>query len=106
MSLPRVRHVAHLLYRFSAGGLENILVQLINHLSDANFRHTIIVLTRADREFRERIARTDVDIVELNKQLGQPFALYPAFFRLLHRLRPGPRSPVPLRWLRRAQCRQ
>ena len=88
VSTPRVRHVAHLLYRFSAGGLENILVQIVNHLPASNFRHTIIVLTRAEREFTHRLTRADVDIVELDKRPGQPFTLYPAFFRLLRRLKP------------------
>lgn len=81
-------HVVHLLYRFAAGGLENVLVQLVNGLPHAEFRHTIIALTEADAAFAARIQRPDVEIISLHKAPGQPFALYPHVFRLLRRLRP------------------
>lgn len=81
-------HVVHLLYRFAAGGLENVIVQLINGLPRARFRHTIIALTEADPEFAKRIERDDVTIVALNKSPGQPFKFYPRVFQLLRRLKP------------------
>lgn len=82
------RHVVHLLYRFAAGGLENVIVQLVNGLSHGEFRHTIVALTEADPAFIARIERTDVEIIALHKKPGQPFALYPKMYRLLRRLRP------------------
>lgn len=81
-------HVLHLLYRFSIGGLENVVVQLINGLPHDRFRHTVIALTDADPAFVARLARHDVEIIELHKPPGQPFKLYPRMFRLLRRLRP------------------
>ncbi|HTJ96813.1 MAG TPA: TIGR03088 family PEP-CTERM/XrtA system glycosyltransferase [Rhodocyclaceae bacterium] len=81
-------HIVHLVYRFAAGGLENVLVQLINGLPHAEFRHTIIALTEADASFMQRIERNDVEIISLHKKPGQPFALYPAMYRLLRRLQP------------------
>jgi len=81
-------HVVHMMYRFAAGGLENVLVQLINTLPQDGFRHTIIALTLADREFARRIERDDVSIIELDKPPGQPFRMYPRVFRLLRQLRP------------------
>jgi sugar transferase (PEP-CTERM/EpsH1 system associated) len=81
-------HVVHMVYRFAAGGLENVLVQLVNALPRDGFRHTIIALTLVDREFARRIERDDVSIIELNKPPGQPFRMYPRVFRLLRRLRP------------------
>ena len=81
-------HIVHVVYRFAAGGLENVLVQLINGLPASEFRHTVVALTRVDAEFAARIQRTDVQLIALNKGPGQPFALYPAMFRLLRRLRP------------------
>lgn len=81
-------HVAHMMYRFAAGGLENVLVQLINGLPRAAFHHTIIALTSADHEFARRIERDDVRIIEIDKPPGQPFALYPRMYRLLRELRP------------------
>jgi sugar transferase (PEP-CTERM/EpsH1 system associated) len=77
-----------MMYRFAAGGLENVLVQLINQLPRSSFRHTIITLTQADRDFARRIERDDVRIIELNKPPGQPFAMYPEIFRLFRELRP------------------
>lgn len=86
MSKPR--HVVHLLYRFAAGGLENVLVQLINGLPKDEFRHTIIALTEADSQFAQRIQRDDVQIIALQKAPGQPFKLYPRMYRLLKSLKP------------------
>lgn len=82
------RHIVHLLYRFAAGGLENVIVQLINGLPHEQFRHTIIALTEADPAFIARIERTDVEVIQLHKPPGQPFRLYPTIYRLLRRLRP------------------
>lgn len=82
------RHVVHLLYRFAAGGLENVIVQLINGLPHDRFRHTIVALTQADPAFVARIERLDVEVIQLRKPPGQPFRLYPAMYRLLRRLRP------------------
>ena len=81
-------HVVHLLYRFAAGGLENVLVQLVNGLPRERFRHTIVALTEADASFASRIQRSDVEIISLHKQPGQPFRLYPKMYRLLRQLRP------------------
>lgn len=84
----KVTHVVHLLYRFSTGGMENVVVQLINGLPHNEFRHTVIALTDADPEFVKRITRSDVQIIELHKPPGQPFRLYPAMFSQLRRLKP------------------
>lgn len=81
-------HVAHLLYRFDTGGLENVVIQLINGLPHGEFRHTVITITTADPVFARRIARTDVDIICLNKPPGQPFWLFPQVYRLLRKLKP------------------
>lgn len=82
------RHVVHLIYRLTTGGLENVVVQLINNLPHGEFRHTVVSITDADALFVKRIARTDVEVICLNKPPGQPFALYPQTYRLLRRLKP------------------
>lgn len=82
------RHVVHLLYRFAAGGLENVIVQLINGLPHDRFRHTIIALTAADPAFFARIERRNVEVIQLHKPPGQSVWLYPTMYRLLRRLRP------------------
>ena len=85
---PPVCHVVHLLYHFGTGGLENVVVQLINQLPWGEFRHTVIAITDADPAFVKRIERTDVDIIGLQKPPGQPYRLFPRVFRLLRRLKP------------------
>lgn len=80
--------MAHLLYRFSTGGMENVIVQLINGLPHNEFKHTIIAITDADPVFAKRITRQDVQIIELHKPPGQPFRLYPAMYALLRKIKP------------------
>ncbi|MDR3368494.1 TIGR03088 family PEP-CTERM/XrtA system glycosyltransferase [Rhodoferax sp.] len=82
------RHIVHLVYRFAAGGLENVVVQLINHLPHDEFRHTIVAIAGFDTTFVTRIKLPDVEVISLNKGPGQPFKLYPKMFKLLRRLRP------------------
>lgn len=81
-------HVVHLVYRFATGGLENVIVQLINGLPPAAFRHTVVAISEADATFAARITRPEVEVLALHKPPGQPFRLYPQVFRLLRRLKP------------------
>jgi sugar transferase (PEP-CTERM/EpsH1 system associated) len=88
-SVPaRQPHVVHLLYRFAAGGLENVVVQLVNGLPRTEFRHTVIALTGIDDGFARRIERADVELIALNKPPGQPYKMYSTMYRLLRQLRP------------------
>lgn len=81
-------HVVHFVYRFSAGGLENVIVQLINHLPRHEFHHTVIALTEIDSTFAMRVERKDVEFIGLGKPPGQPFRFYPKLYRLLRKLKP------------------
>lgn len=83
-----VCHIVHLVYRFTTGGLENVVVQLVNKLPHQEFRHTVVAITEVDPQFAQRILRPDVEFISLNKAPGQPFELYPKMYRLLKRLRP------------------
>ncbi len=56
--------VVHLIYRLDVGGLENGLVNLINHIPGERFRHAIICLTDYS-DFRYRIKRQDVPVFAL-----------------------------------------
>ncbi len=97
-SLPRVqgadRHgdprplVLHVMYRFDTGGLENGVVNLINHMPADRYRHAILALTEVT-DFRRRVQRDDVDFFALNKPPGQGFWLYPQLYRLFRELRPA-----------------
>ncbi len=81
-------HIVHLLYRFAAGGLENVIVQLVNGLPHDQFRHTVVALTTVDADFARRISRPGVQVIALHKVPGQPFKLYPAVYKLLRQLKP------------------
>jgi len=80
--------VAHLVFRFDYGGLENGVVNVVNGLPEDGFRHAIVALTRAT-DFRQRIRRPDVEVHELDKQPGRDPGAYLRLFRLMQRLRPA-----------------
>lgn len=80
--------VAHVMYRFDTGGLENGIVNLINHMPADRYRHAVIALTVVT-DFRHRIQRDDVDFVSLNKAPGHGIWLFPKLFALFRQLRPA-----------------
>ena len=55
--------VLHLVYRFDVGGLENGVVNLINHMPAGRFRHAVVALTDCSAGFCRRIARADVEFL-------------------------------------------
>lgn len=79
--------IAHVVYRFDVGGLENGVVNLINHLPAEDFRHAVIALTEVT-EFRRRVQRDDVQYFSLGKPPGHALRIYPELFRLFRALRP------------------
>ncbi|MBE2258391.1 MAG: TIGR03088 family PEP-CTERM/XrtA system glycosyltransferase [Rhodobacteraceae bacterium] len=80
--------VAHVLFRFDVGGLENGVVNLLNHLPYEAYRHVVISLTDIT-DFRKRIVRDDVDFIALDKRPGHTLWIYPRLFRLFRKLRPA-----------------
>lgn len=80
--------VLHLVYRFDTGGLENGIVNLINHMPGAAYRHAVVALTEAVPAFSRRIKRDDVEIVSLHKAPGHGVTMYPRLFTLFRRMRP------------------
>jgi sugar transferase (PEP-CTERM/EpsH1 system associated) len=80
--------IAHVVFRFDYGGLENGVVNVVNGLPERLFRHTIIALTETS-DFRRRIRRDDVEVHALNKQPGKDPAAYLRLFQLIRRLRPA-----------------
>jgi sugar transferase (PEP-CTERM/EpsH1 system associated) len=80
--------VVHVMHRFDVGGLENGVVNLINHMPADRYRHAIIALTEVT-DFRKRIRRDDVQFISLNKPPGHLFALYPRLFGLFREMRPA-----------------
>ncbi|MDP3537312.1 MAG: TIGR03088 family PEP-CTERM/XrtA system glycosyltransferase [Azonexus sp.] len=80
--------VAHVMYRFDTGGLENGIVNLINHMPADRYRHAVIALTEVT-DFRKRIQRDDVQFISLNKAPGHGIWLFPKLFKLFRQLRPA-----------------
>ena len=79
--------VLHVMYRFDTGGLENGVVNLINHMPDDAYRHAVLALTEVT-DFRRRIQRSDVEFISLRKPPGQGLWQFPKLFRLFRQLRP------------------
>lgn len=79
--------VLHVMYRFDTGGLENGIVNLINHMPQHAYRHAVLALTEVT-EFRQRIQRRDVEYISLHKPPGHGVWQYPRLFKLFRRLRP------------------
>ena len=57
MPLDKRPLVVHLMYRFDTGGLENGVVNLVNHMPAQVYRHAIVALSEIT-DFRNRIERS------------------------------------------------
>lgn len=106
------RRIVHVVYSFAIGGLENVIVQLINRLPTERYEHIVLSLTTIS-DFKDRIERPDVQFIALNKQPGHAIPLYPKIYRLLRQLKPdvlhtcnlAALELVPLGWLARIPSR-
>jgi len=79
--------IVHLIYHLDVGGLENGLVNLINHIPSNRYRHAIVCL-KGYTGFSKRITRSDVELVALNKREGHDWRVYFKLFSTLRRLNP------------------
>lgn len=79
--------IAHVIYGLKTGGVENGLVNLINHMPVERYRHAIVCITDYS-DFRLRIRRPDVECYALHKPPGKVPGFYVKVRRLLRRLRP------------------
>jgi sugar transferase (PEP-CTERM/EpsH1 system associated) len=80
--------VVHILQRLAVGGLENGVVNLINHMPEDQYRHAIICLANAT-DYSQRIIRKDVPVIALQQRQGQDFSVHWRLLKLLLRLRPA-----------------
>src|ERR1051325_11239302 len=80
--------VAHVIQRLAVGGLENGLVNLMNHMSEDRYRHVIICLADAT-DYSRRIKNKDVPVIALRQRLGQDYRPHWRLLKLLRRLRPA-----------------
>jgi glycosyltransferase involved in cell wall biosynthesis len=68
--------------------MENGVVNLINNLPAERFRHAVACI-ESFSDFRQRIERTDVDVVALQRSLVGASGVRREIFRLCRRLRPA-----------------
>ncbi|MCG5535549.1 TIGR03088 family PEP-CTERM/XrtA system glycosyltransferase [Ectothiorhodospira mobilis] len=80
--------VAHVIHRLDVGGMENGLVNLINHMPPQRYRHAILCMT-GYTGFARRLQREDVSLHALDKREGKDPAVHLRLWRLLRRLRPA-----------------
>src|SRR5690348_4887464 len=80
--------VAHVVYSFDYGGLENGVANVINGLPADRFRHAVVALTTAT-DFRHRIRDPGVTVHALGKRAGKDPGAYLRLYRLLRALRPS-----------------
>ena len=82
---PLILHVIHHLH---VGGMENGVVNLINHLPADRYRHAVACIEDYS-DFRHRIARTDVEVIALHRSTIGTWRLRHALYQLCRRLRPS-----------------
>jgi sugar transferase (PEP-CTERM/EpsH1 system associated) len=82
--------IAHVLNRFAVGGLENGVVNLLNHIPSERYRHAIIAITDYSDEFCQRLnKRADIAIYALHKKPGRDPSMFGKLYRLLRSLNPA-----------------
>jgi sugar transferase (PEP-CTERM/EpsH1 system associated) len=81
--------IVHVVYRFGVGGLENGVVNLINHMPAGHWRHAVVALTEVEPDFASRLTRLDVQCISLHKPPGQGVWQYPKLWRTFRQLRPA-----------------
>jgi sugar transferase (PEP-CTERM/EpsH1 system associated) len=79
--------IVHVIHHLGVGGLENGLVNLINHMPPERYRHAIVCL-KGYSDFHKRITRQQVELIALNKREGHDVGLYLRLFKVLKRLNP------------------
>src|SRR5581483_5472355 len=79
--------ILHVIHRLAVGGLENGLVNLINHTPPERYRHAIVCLSDFT-DFRERIEARDVPVIALHKRQGKDPGIHAVLWKVLRNLQP------------------
>jgi sugar transferase (PEP-CTERM/EpsH1 system associated) len=79
--------IVHVVHRLGVGGLENGLINLINHMPPDRYRHVIVSVTDSTI-FQSRLNRRDISVAELKKLPGNDFGVHRRFWRLLQEVKP------------------
>jgi sugar transferase (PEP-CTERM/EpsH1 system associated) len=81
--------VVHLIYRLDFGGLETLMVERINRMPAAAYRHAVVCLSGQNPEFARKITKPGVQVHVLGKRPGLSLSTHAALFKLLRVLRPA-----------------
>lgn len=79
--------IVHVIHRLGTGGMENGLVNLINHMPRGRYRHAIVCL-QGYTDFRRRLQREDVEIYDIQQREGHDFGAYRRLYATLKALKP------------------
>ena len=80
--------VAHVIHHLIMGGLENGLINLVNHMPTDRYRHAIICM-EGFSSFRERIIREDVGVFAIGRKPGRDPRAGWRLWKLMRRLKPA-----------------
>jgi len=78
----------HIIHRFDTGGLENGVVNLINHLDEDTYQHSIVTLKGFNDEFCARINTSNTSFYDLKKKDGNDPKIFFRLRKLIKHLTP------------------
>ena len=87
MSRKKIK-VVHILHKFTYGGLEVVLINMINSMKDQEFEHTIISLKDYSSEMCSRINQ-NIEVYSVKKRDGKDLRSYWILRKLLRRVKPN-----------------
>ncbi len=82
------KSIVHVIHRFDTGGLENGVVNLINHLDADKYQHHIVTMKGHNPDFAARIKTKNVSFTDINKKDGHDFSVFVRFNRILKEINP------------------
>ena len=88
MSVDTRPLVLHVIHHLVTGGMENGLVNLINHLPASRLRHAVACIEDFS-DFRDRLVRADTEVCALHRSRIGTWRLRRALFQLCRRMRPA-----------------
>lgn len=80
-------NIVHVLHHLMMGGMENGMVNLINQLPAARFRHTVVCVEDCS-DFRNRICRDDVEVHQMHRSKIGAARMRWQLWQLFRKLRP------------------
>lgn len=80
--------VLHVIHHLLIGGMENGLVNLVNHMPASRYRHAIACIEDYS-DFRHRIQLPEVEVIALRRNTVGVWATRRAMYALCRRLRPA-----------------